>query len=53
MRSTLTELGFDVPKRNYGYGDDVQENAETVIGNGDGHPKKLVPSMSSEKEVAL
>jgi hypothetical protein len=28
MRSKLTELGFDVPRRRYGFGDDTQGNAE-------------------------
>jgi len=27
MRSKLTELGYDVPKRRYGFGDELQDNA--------------------------
>lgn len=28
MRSKLTELGFDVPRGRYGFGDESQGNAE-------------------------
>lgn len=51
MRSTLAELGFDVPKQDYGFGTDVQEDAEISAGNRDGQLSDHVRGMSTDDEV--
>lgn len=48
MRSTLAELGFDVPKQDYGLGNDVQEDAEISAENRDGTFHDPVRGMSAE-----
>lgn len=55
MRSKLTELGFDVPRRRYGFGDDPQGNAEDDIetqGHHDnGHARGMSISLAPRAET--
>lgn len=51
MRSALAELGFDVPKQDYGFENDVQEDAEISAGNRDGQLNDHVRGMSTDDDV--
>ena len=51
MKSKLTELGFNVPRRRYGFGDDSQDNgennAETPYHHDNGRPRGMSTLLAS------